>query len=307
MINRLLIRIKIVQLVYASLQSDETRNVSHGELMRSMESAYKLYNYLLALIVLVTDFRRTQLDETSRKYTATDEERNPNRRFVDNKVADELKQHSGVIEYCKEQQLIDDFDTDLYRALTDSILATPHYQAYMESPYVPDLEDDKRLWREILNTVFPACEKLESALEEKDIYWNDDFCVINAYVEKTVQRMLPGKKTVRVFPMFKNEEDKTFATSLFDAAIAHAGEYIALIEKTSDNWDVNRIALMDRIIMVCAIAEVIHCPDIPTTITLNEYIELAKHYSTPDSAKFINGILDRVVKTLREEGKIVKA
>lgn len=307
MINRLLIRIKIIQLVYAHLQNNDVDFFSREELMRSMESAYKLYNYLLALIVKITDYRYGQLETARNKYMPTAEERCPNTRFVDNRIADMLKKRSGVVEYCEKHQLTNDFDTDTYRTLLNEIIQSPFYQAYMECADLPDFDTDKELWKNIFNTIIPNCEKLDDTLEEKDIYWNDDLCIVTSFVVKTLQKMRADDETIRTLPMFRSDEDRLFAIDLFEASLSHANEYLKLIDQTANNWEVNRMACMDRIIMVCAIAEIMRFPEIPIQITLNEYIELAKNYSTPTSAKFINGILDRIVKNLQEQGVIFKA
>lgn len=307
MINRLLIRIKIIQLVYAYLQNNETQFYSREELMRSMESAYKLYNYLLALIVKITDYRKEQLEAARNKYMPTAEERCPNTRFVDNRIADMLKKRSGVVNYCEEHRLTNDFDTETYRALLNEIIQSPFYQAYMESSEVPNFDTDKELWKNIFNTIIPNSEKLDDTLEEKDIYWNDDLCVVNSFVVKTLQKMHADDETIKTLSMFRNDEDRRFAIDLFEASLSHVNEYLKLIDQTATNWEVNRMAYMDRIIMVCAIAEIIRFPEIPVQITLNEYIELSKNYCMPTSARFINGILDRIVRNLREQGVIFKA
>ena len=308
MINRLLIRIKVVQLLYAYLKKSDgdDRYYDDVELMSSMESAYKLYNYLLALIVKTTDYRLEQLETAKRKYMPTAEERNPNMRFVNNRVASIIRDRSGVLNYCEEQGLISDFDTELYRSLLDDIMATPVYMAYMDSTG-SSLQTDKELWKELFNTVIPNNAKLDEMLEEKDIYWNDDLSVVNSFVVKTLQRLNDEDESIKTQSMFKSDEDRQFARQLYSAAINHATEYLDMIAATTPNWEVSRMAFMDRVIMVCAIAEIITFPEIPVKITLNEYIELAKYYSTPTSAKFINGVLDRIVKNLRQEGIIFKS
>jgi N utilization substance protein B len=306
MVNRLLIRIKIVQLLYAHVQSHTTLYNSREELMRSMESAYKLYNYLLALVVKVTDYRRDQLETARKKYMPTEEERCPNTRFVDNKTAEILRLRSGVMNYCEEAGLLSDFDTELYRNLLDQLMQTPTYLAFMESTDT-SLAAEKAMWRSFFAEVIPNCDELDRTLEGKDLYWNDDLSIVTCFAEKTVQRLRETDEQVETLPMFRHEEDRNFAVDLYEAALQHATEFLQLIDSVSANWEVNRIAYMDRIVMVCALAEILTFPDIPVKITLNEYIELSKHYSTPSSARFVNGILDRIVQNWRAEGKIVKA
>jgi N utilization substance protein B len=305
MVNRLLIRIKMVQLLYAHVQGHTAYHTSHEELMRSLESAYKLYNYLLALVVKVTDYRRDQVESAQKKYIPTAEERCPNMRFIENTTAAMLRNRSGVLTYCDEQGLISDFDTELYRTLLEALMQTPAYLAYMEAAdNTPSAE--KALWHEFFSNVVTHCDELDRTLESRDLYWNDDLSVVSCFADKTVQHIRATDEQVEMLPMFRREEDREFANKLFEAAIDHVNEYLRVIDSVASNWEVNRIAMMDRIIMVCAMAEVMTFPDIPVKITLNEYIELTKYYSTPLSNRFVNGILGRVVDQWREEGKIIK-
>jgi N utilization substance protein B len=162
------------------------------------------------------------------------------------------------------------------------------------------------LWHEFFSNVVTHCDELDRTLESRDLYWNDDLSVVSCFADKTVQHIRATDEQVEMLPMFRREEDREFANKLFEAAIDHVNEYLRVIDSVASNWEVNRIAMMDRIIMVCAMAEVMTFPDIPVKITLNEYIELTKYYSTPLSNRFVNGILGRVVDQWREEGKIIK-
>lgn len=302
MINRLLIRIKIVQLVYAYLQGGQARYMCEEELLRSLESSYKLYNYLLALIAHITDYRRELIEAARNKYLPTQEERFPNTRFIDNRIASLVRDHSHILNYCEEHGLTNDFDTPVYRALFDEIAKSPVYLAYMSQPQLPTFEQDKELWKTIFNTIIPNSEPLDNALEEKDIYWNDDLTTVNTFVVKTLHKMQADDEMIETAPMFKSEEDKHFATELFRTVIDHAHEYLPMIDRVANNWELDRMAVMDKVVMICAIAEIVAFPDIPVRISLNEYIELSKHYSSFKSAHFVNGILDKIVKELRAEG-----
>ena len=307
MINRLLIRIKVAQLIYAYLESDAPDYTMNEELSHSLESSYKLYNYLLSLVVNVTDYRAAQIEAGRRKYMPTHEERYPNMRFVENRVADYVRRLSGVMQYCEEHGLASDFDTDVYRAIWEGIQTMPGYGQYMTQSGAPTFDDDRRLWVDVFNTVVPDCAALDQMLESRDLYWNDDLTTITTFVVKTLKRISPDDEQMEVLPMYRSDDDRRFAVRLLAAAIEHAPEAIARVDKVANNWEAERIAMMDKAIMVCAVAEVLTFPDIAVAITLNEYIELAKHYSSPESAKFINGILDKVVAGLRAEGVIFKA
>lgn len=307
MINRLLIRIKTVQLVYAYIQGEQQRFTCDDELMASFEASYKLYNYLLGLVVKVTDFRALQIETARNKYLPTREEKYPNMRFVNNQIAKLIKENSTIMDYCDEHELFNDFDTETYRAILDVIDQNPLYNEYMSQKTTPTFEQDQALWKEIFNTVIPNCEKLDDTLEEKDIYWNDDLSTITEFVVKTIGKMKADSEMIKTEVMFKNDDDRKFATDLFHHAIDEAHEYMPLIEKTATNWEGSRIATMDKVIMVCALAEIKNFSDIATRISLNEYIELAKHYSSIESARFINGILDKIVKQWKIDGTIFKS
>lgn len=306
MINRLLIRIKTTQLVYAFIQGEQPRFTCDDELMASLESSYQLYNYLLGLTVKIADYRNSQIEAARNKYLPTNEERFPNMRFVNNGVTKLIRENSSVMDYCEEHELYSDFDTETYRAILDKIEQSPLYMAYMSQQKTPTFEQDIELWKEIFNTVIPSCEKLDDTLEEKNIYWNDDLTTIVQFVVKTIARLKPDTEQVKVQDMFRSDDDRKFAVDLFHHAIDECHEYIQLIDSISTNWEVSRMAMMDKVIMVCALAEIRNFPEIAVRISLNEYIELAKHYSSADSARFINGILDRIVSQWKTEGVIFK-
>ena len=307
MINRLLIRIKTVQLVYANIQSDQPRFTCDEELMASFESSYQLYNYLLGLIVKVTDYRNDQIEAARNKYLPSREERFPNTRFVNNQIAKIIRDNSSIMNYCEEHGLFNDFDTETYRAILDQIEKNPLYMAYMSQPQAPTFEQDLELWKEIFNTIIPSCEVLDATLEDKNIYWNDDLTTIVQFAVKTLSRIKANTEMVKTLGMFRNDDDKNFALSLFHHAIDESHEYLQLIDKTAENWEAKRMAMMEKVIMICALAEIRNFPDIAIRISLNEYIELAKHYCKADSARFINGILDRIVSQWKTEGLIFKA
>lgn len=306
MINRLLIRIKTVQLVYAWLLSNNAQYLCDEELMASFESSYKLYNYLLGLIVKVTDYRNEQLEAGKRKYLPTQEERFPNERFVKNGVAKLIRENSSILDYCEEHELFNDFDTDVYRAIFEQVEQMPLYLAYMSQSTKPTFVQDRELWKEILNTVFPNCPLLDETLEGKDIYWNDDLTTILQFVVKTITHLKEDDEVIKQLELFKTDDDRKFAIELFHKSIDNSGELMQLINDTATNWEASRIATMEKVIMVCALAEVKYFPFIPIKITLNEYIELAKHYCSTESARFINGILDQIVGVWKSEKVINK-
>lgn len=307
MINRLLIRIKTAQLVYACLQSEQPRHMVNDSLIESVDASQKLYNYLLALIVKVTDYRRAQFEQARNKYLATSEDLNPNTRFTDNQIPALISKHSEVLDYCDREQLISDFDTDLYRSLLEDIEQCSLYQEYMNLQSCPTFEQDKNLWIEILTQVFPNSSKLDEALESKNIYWNDDLTTVLQVVVKAVSRFSADTEMIESVKTFRTEGDRIFAQDLLQHTLNDYYDNIRLINAVAPNWEANRMMLMDKVIMATALAEIKHFPDIATAISINEYIELAKHYCSNNSARFINGILDKIVKEWRTQKVIIKA
>lgn len=305
MINRLLIRIKTAQLTYACLQSEE-RMYADEKLMEAIEASQKLHNFLLALIIKVTDYRREQIESARNKWLPTEADLNPNTRFIDNQVARLLKGNSEVEQLCHDEGLTSDFDTELYRTLLESIELNEKYQAYCNQEAQPTFNQDKELWVELLSTVFPQCEKLDEVMEERNIYWNDDLTTVLQAVVRFVKTLKPADELATAARTFKNEEDRQFALTLFHKSLEEYYDNVRLINSVASNWETERMAMMDKVVMSCALSEIRNFPDIAVAISFNEYIELAKHYCSPNSARFINGILDRIVKEWRSNGTINK-
>lgn len=306
MINRLLTRIKTVQLVYAYIQNGPELGQGKEQLMASVEASTKLCNYLLALIVKTTDYRRAQFEQARNKFLPTQEDLNPNTRFTDNRVAEYITKRSEIVQYCDDEALTNDFDTELYRSLLDAIEKLPAYQQYMAQPAAPTFEQDRDLWVLILNNVFASSEKLAEVLEEKNIYWNDDFTTILREVVRIVAALTPETETIKIGRNFDGKDTLKFANKLYQYSINEYYEHTRLINAVASNWESERMAMMDKVIMACALSEIKHFIDIPAGVSINEYIELAKHYCTPNSGRFVNGLLDKIVKEWRAEKIIVK-
>ncbi len=305
MINRLLIRIKAAQLTYACLQSEE-RMYADEKLMEAIEASQKLYNYLLALIVKVTDYRQSQIDTAKAKWLPTESDLNPNLRLVENRVARLIREASDVVQTCHDEGLTSDFDTELYRSLLEGIEQNEVYQAYCAQSEAPTFAQDKELWVELLAKVFAQNEKLDEVMEDRNIYWNDDLTTVLQTLTRDIKQLRPATEILTSVKTFKNEEDRKFALDLFHHSIEEYYDNVRLINSVAPNWEAERMALMDKVIMSCALTEIRNFADIAVAISINEYIELAKYYCSPKSAHFINGVLDRIVKQWRNEGVIVK-
>lgn len=303
MINRALIRIKVVQLLYSYYQNEERDLVkAEKELLFSLDKAYELYNYLLLLIVELTDAQNKRIEVAKSKFLASDEDLNPNTKFVDNLFVYHLRQDPAFRTYLGQHKLA--WDEEFVKDMLDLILSSEIYEEYMNSEE-RSFDEDRELWRVLFKTFICDNERLSDLLEETSLYWNDDLEIVQSFVLKTIKQFKSVEEE-QILPQYRSDEDKEFAVQLFRNAIVNCEQYKNYIRSYSSNWDIERIALMDIIVMQLALAEIMTFPAIPTTVSLNEYIDLAKKYSTLKSGYFINGVLDKVVKNLKAEGILLK-
>jgi transcription antitermination protein NusB len=307
MINRALIRTKVVQIVYAYCQNGN-KNLDNGEkeLFFSLSKAYDLYNYLLLLIVEVTKYSRERLEATRTKRTATDAEKSINMKFANNKFAAQLEINKQLTDFVENQKKTWVNESDFIKNLWQNIESSDLYKTYIESGESSYVED-RDIWRKLYKTFIQKNEDLDQLLEDQSLYWNDDKDIVDTFVIKTIKRFEENnKESQSLLPEFKDEEDMEFARRLFRRTIMNQDYYRHLISEGTRNWDLDRIALMDVIIMQIALAEILSFPSIPVNVSLNEYVEIAKLYSTPKSGGFINGTLDGIVNHLKNDGKLIK-
>ena len=304
MINRELIRIKIVQLTYAYYQNGN-RNMDNAEkeLLFSLAKAYDLYNYLLALIVSITQEERHRVEIAANRANREGTE-TPSSRFVNNKFAVQLEENKHLFMESQKRRWEDDMEA--VRKLCDQIEQSTIYQEYMASDD-DSYEADREVWRKIYRTLIQENPDLDAVLEEKSLYWNDDKEVVDTFVIKTIKRFDPANGADQeLLPEYRDEEDRDFALKLFRSTILNADDYQRYMSESSRNWDFSRLAYMDVVIMQIAIAEMLTFPNIPVTVTINEYVDLAKLYSTPRSGGYINGMLDTIARHLIQTGKMMK-
>lgn len=307
MINRVLIRLKIIQLVYAYYQNG-SKNIDSAEkeLFFSLSKAYDLYNYLLMLMVAVTEYARRKTDAAKTKLAPTPEELNPNMKFVDNKFIAQLEVNKQLAEFVANQKRTWANDQDFIKELYEKIVETDTYKDYMASTE-DSFEADRELWRKLYKTCVFNNVSLDQVLEEQSLYWNDDKEIVDTFVLKTIKQFDPKNGAdQKLLPEFKDDEDREFARRLFRRTLLNADYYRHLISASAKNWDFDRIAFMDIVIMQSALAEILSFPNIPVSVSLNEYVEIAKLYSTSKSGGFINGTLDGIVNQLKKEGKLTK-
>lgn len=307
MINRVLIRLKIIQIVYAYYQNgSKNLDSAEKELFFSLSKAYDLYNYLLMLMIALTNYAQKRIDAGKSKLAPTAEDLYPNMKFVRNKFITQLEVNKQLSDFATNQKRSWNNDEDFVKGLYEKIIASDIYKEYMnieECSY----EADRELWRKLYKTFIFNNENLDVLLEYQSLYWNDDKEVVDTFVLKTIKRFEEKNGANQVLlPEFKDEEDQEFARRLFRRTILNCDYYRHLISENIRNWELDRVAYMDIIVMQCALAEILSFPNIPISVSLNEYVEIAKVYSTNKSGAFVNGTLDSIVNTLKKEGKLAK-
>lgn len=306
MINRELIRIKIVQLTYAYYQNGN-RNLDNAEkeLLFSLSKAYDLYNLLLLLIVAVSKEEQHRVEIGTQRAQREGTEV-PTTKFVENKFALQLDNNRMLREAAETLKLSWEDNIEFVRKICNIIEESEIYRDYIESDD-DSYEADREVWRKIYKQIIQENEDLDALLEEKSLYWNDDKEVVDTFVLKTIRRFEPKNASRQeLLPEYKDEEDKDFARKLFRATILNADTYQRYMSEASKNWDFSRLAYMDVVIMQIAIAEMLTFPNIPVSVTINEYVDLAKIYSTHKSGGYINGMLDSIARHLIKTGKMMK-
>ena len=307
MINRVLIRLKIVQIVYAYYQNGgKNLDTAEKELFFSLSKAYDLYNYLLLLMVEVTKQANKKLNAAKNKLIPTKEELFPNTKFVENRFIAQLEVNKQLLDFAGNQKKTWENEADFVKSLCEQIMESDIYKEYMASE-TSSYEEDREVWRKIYKKIIFNNAELDQVLEDQSLYWNDDKEIVDTFVLKTIKRFEEknGAKQ-ELLPEFKDDEDQDFARRLFRRAILNSDYYRHLISENTKNWELDRVAFMDVIIMQIALAEVLSFPNIPVSVSLNEYVEIAKLYSTPKSGGFINGTLDGIVNQLKKENKLTK-
>ena len=307
MISRRIIRTKTLQVLYAYYSSEEKSiNTFEKELFFCIQKTYDLYYYLFALVFEIADYAENLIEIRRNRHQPTYEDLNSNTRFISNRVILQLRQNKQIDAYLKQRKLSWAGYPELIKDLYNFMIEADFYNEFMTDSTDSFLNDRKFL-EKLFNKIILVTEDLYVVLEDQSIYWNDDVEFVISMISKTLKKFNEQSDSEqRLMPMFKDQEDRDFAKDLLRKAIINHDELREMIKENSKNWDVERIAFMDILVMQLAIAEFLYFPSIPTKVTLNEYIELSKYYSTDKSRNFINGILDKTLKDLKTSGKIVK-
>ena len=306
MINREIIRIKIVQLTYAYYQNgNKNIDSAEKELIFSLSKAYDLYNYLLALMVAVAKEAKRRLEILEAKALREGLPK-PSTRFAYNRFTLQLEENRQLSDFISNQKHTWADEPEFVGKLFDQIEQSQIYKDYMADP-TDDYATDRELWRKLYRTLIQENDDLDALLEELSLYWNDDKEIVDTFVLKTIKRFEEQNgPRQELLPEYDSEEEKDYARKLFRASILNSDEYQHYMTEASRNWDFSRLAYMDVVIMQIAIAEMMTFPSIPISVTINEFVEIAKLYSTPKSSGYINGMLDTIARHLIKTRRLMK-
>lgn len=292
--------------MFAHIQSGADNMIaSEKNLMASVDKAYDLYFQLLTLPVELAEYARSRQELARQKRLPTCEDLHPNTRFVDNAVIRLIADSDAVNDRIAARKLSWKGCPELIRTLYTQLCESDYYKEYMQSP-VASFDNDRKMLMQFFETI-QTCDALDEALEELSVLWCGDLPFVLIMILRTLENTRPSHTELKVAAQFKSEEDPAFVRTLFERTLVNYNTYQTYIERFTANWDVERIVFMDNLILATAIAELTSFPSIPVKVTLDEFIEISKYYSTPGSSTFINGILDKAAEVLTAEGLIKKA
>ena len=306
MLSRRLLRIKVAKNLYAHLKSGSTNlMVSEKNLIASIDKAYDLYLQMMSLIVDVARYAENRIEIAKQKKLPTYEDLNPNRRFVDNAVINLLTNAESLSDAIATRKLSWSHYPDTVKEIYNRMIESDYYKSYM-SASICTFTDDKK-FVEAFYTSLEEDEALANTLDEISLLWNDDLSFALYMVIRTVSSIKQSHTDIKLLSKFKSEEDLDFACTLFRKSLVQYEDNQDIVDKYTSNWDVERIAFMDNLIISIAIAELTNFESIPVKVTLDEWIDIAKYYSSPTSSNFVNGVLDKIVAELTESGRIKKS
>jgi N utilization substance protein B len=306
MFSRRLLRIKVLQILYAHFKVDgKTYIQSEKDLTFSIHKSYELYHYLMLLLLDLRDFAESKIELARHKKLADQRDLHPATKFIENKFILQLEQNESLKKFINKKKLSWNSYPEIIKKLYNHLIEMDFYKEYINS--APDsYNEDKKMVIKIYIDLIMNYEDLYMNLEEQNIYWMDDVDFIIRMIVKTFRKFRENGENTLLMPMFHDPADMDFATTLMRKTIILEPENKILIKESAKNWELERIAFTDYLIMQMAITEVIEFGTIPVKVTMNEFIEISKIFSTKNSSQFINGILDNVFKKLKSEKKIMK-
>jgi len=306
MVSRRLIRIKAFQVLFAYYKSEQKNIVNaQKELIFSINKTYELYHLILALLLEIRDKFEEKIERAKQKKLPTPEDLNPNTKFIDNLFFKKLRNTEAFERFVDTKKISWKDNSTIVNKLLKQIEDEEFFQKYMHLP--TNYKDDKKVIINIVEKILPEFEGFEEYLEDESIYWNDEFEFVLSMVIRTIEKTKELHEEAKILPLWKAGNDKEYAEELIKNVILKHDEVSGEIFKYIKNWDPDRIAFADLLLMEMAYIELTNFQEIPVKVTLNEYIEIAKYYSTKQSGTFINGILDKLIKDLTKKDLIKKS
>ena len=305
MINRRLIRVKVFKILFGKVNS-ETLSLpgAVSELLMSCEKSLELYYFMLSLPVAIRSVAQSKIEGGLKKFHPTDEELNPNMRFVDNRVIGLLEENSELVLFCEKRGLLWKDHLPLVKKLLVSISSSDYFKEYMDAPE-DSFENDLAFLIRFFEEEIEENDELHNLFEDMSLFWTDDLEYVVNVITKRLSTLKESSR-VKHPSVFLKDDDKEYAVKLLEKSMLNYNNYLELMGTHIINWDVERLAATDIALIIMGIAEAIEFHDIPVKVTINEYVELSKFYSTPNSKVFVNGILDKVIASLMKEGKVEK-
>lgn len=303
MLSRRQLRVKVLQALYAYFQSDKKDlAVAERELFRSVEKVHELYIYLLQFVLELAEADKADVDELQNKYFPDQDELKARLRLYQFSFVKSLTENKVFAADRKQWKTTWQKDHELVRKLFFEMKRSPEFRTFLTTETV----DEKQYLQEIVKKYVEQSEVMLNHIEEENIFWAEDLSFVVHMVNRTIRQYYENGR-MEIFEMYKDEkDDKDFVRTLFSQCVLNNKEYEDAVSERTQNWDLERIAMMDILILKMALAELIHFPGIPVKVSINEYIEISKDYSTPKSKQFVNGIIDKLAIDYKKSGKIVK-
>lgn len=308
MINRRLIRIKVFKVLYSMVASGSDSLVEAEKALKySCDKTLHLYYFILNAAVALGNAAEARIQTGLKKFNPTPEERNPNRKFADNQVSAWLRQNERFTKYCEDHGLVWTEDLALViRKILAALSEKEYFREYMASQ-TRSMAEDCALFVRIFSDpeLFEDNEELESFLEDMSLFWIDDLGYVLGVIVRNLEIL--GKRSTMPFPdVFLKDDDREFAYELLRAAVTGYHKYMDIVVANTSNWDPDRVVITDLVMIIQGVAEAVRFSNIPLKVTINEYVDISKFYSTANSRVFVNGLLDRILRKMVDTGEIVK-
>ncbi len=306
MLSRRLLRIKIVKALYSHFTTEGLSLLaSERNLLFSIRKSYDLYHLMMRLIVDVADYAEMVIEQRKTRLLPSEDDLHPNCRFIENRVIEQLRNSRSLNDYLQKNKLSWSNYPELIRKLYQNLSKRDYYEAYMQQEK-SSYSDDKTFVIQFYTHEIEDFTDLYDVLEEMSIFWLDEVEFITSQVIKTIKTFRSSTDDICLLPMLGDDTDMDFVKTVFSKTVVMYRENLAYVESFVQNWDIERFVFLDKILLMAALVEIIECPSIPIKVTMDEYIEIAKYYSSPSSGHFINGLMHRMVQDLREQGRITK-